>query len=169
MRLSLRFVCLSLALVQVCVRRIGAFTPVGFSGASRRSITTRSLSPIDSSNLHELPNQIQSLHDALSTLPIADLDAGTLTDMTNVAQSVDSSGAVEEVAKSNNGWFGFLTVPTMGFLELIHRGLVSAGLDSNSWGISIIILTLTIKLLTFPLTKSQLESTNKMQVSVILR
>lgn len=163
MKLSLRFECLSLALFEVYVRRTDAFAPVSFSCASRQSITARSFSPIDSSNLHELPNQIQSLHDALSTLSIADLDPGTLTDMTNVAQSVDSSGAVEEVAKSNNGWFGFLTVPTMGFLELIHSGLVSVGLDSNSWGISIIVLTLTIKLLTFPLTKSQLESTNKMQ------
>jgi YidC/Oxa1 family membrane protein insertase len=50
---------------------------------------------------------------------------------------------------------------------LIHSGFNAAGLNSNSWGVSIIALTLTIKLLTFPLTKAQLESTQKMQVCLL--
>merc|ERR1712238_638876 len=45
----------------------------------------------------------------------------------------------------------------------IHTGLMSVGVDSNSWGVSIIVLTLSIKLLTFPLTKAQLGCTQKMQ------
>jgi YidC/Oxa1 family membrane protein insertase len=57
-----------------------------------------------------------------------------------------------------------LTGPTMALLELLHTGLVSVGVGQNAWGVSIIALTLLIKLLTYPLTKSQLESTNKMQV-----
>jgi len=164
MKFSLLFIPLSLAILGQVGRTI-AFAPVGFSGASMQS-TARFFSPIDSSNLHEIPNQIQSLHDAFSTLNIADLDsAGAIA---SVAQSVDPSGAIGEVAteaaKSNNGWFGFLTVPTMAFLQLIHTGLMSVGLDNNSWGVSIIVLTLSIKLLTFPLTKAQLGSTQKMQV-----
>lgn len=163
MKFSLLFIPLSLAILGQ-VGRTTAFAPVGFSGASMQS-TARFFSPIDSSNLHEIPNQIQSLHDAFSTLNIADLDsAGAIA---SVAQSVDPSGAIGEVAteaaKSNNGWFGFLTVPTMAFLQLIHTGLMSVGLDNNSWGVSIIVLTLSIKLLTFPLTKAQLGSTQKMQ------
>jgi len=45
----------------------------------------------------------------------------------------------------------------------IHGAISSAGMSQNSWGISIILMTATIKALTFPLTKAQLESTNKMQ------
>jgi len=48
-------------------------------------------------------------------------------------------------------------------LKLIHVGLMGMGMSADSWGISIIAMTVVIKLLTFPLTKSQLESTNKMQ------
>lgn len=155
---------LSLALLRQA-GRTDAFVPVGFSDNSIRS-TARSFSPLDVPNLHEIPSQIHSFHDAISTLTIADLDP---TGIIDIAQSADpTGGAVGEIAadaanSSKNGWFGFLTGPTMAFLQLIHTGLMSIGLDSNSWGVSIIILTITIKLLTFPLTKSQLESTQKMQ------
>lgn len=130
---------------------VNAFVPIGLGTISRQS-TARSFSPIDLSDLQELTHHIQPLQDVVSTFSIADLDAGAIP-----------AGDVAEAAKSNNGWFGFMTGPTMAFLQLIHAGLVAVGLDSNSWGISIIFLTLTIKLLTFPLTKSQLESTQKMQ------
>jgi membrane protein insertase Oxa1/YidC/SpoIIIJ len=49
-------------------------------------------------------------------------------------------------------------------LQLIHSTLSGVGLSSNAWGVSIIGMTVVIKALTFPLTRSQLESTNKMQV-----
>jgi len=130
---------------------VNAFAPVGLSTTSRPS-TAHEFSPIDTLSLQELPHHIQSLQDVMSTFSIADLDAAAIP-----------AGDVAEVAKSSNGWFGFLTEPTMRFLELIHSGLNSVGLDSNSWGVSIIALTLSIKLLTFPLTKAQLESTQKMQ------
>lgn len=168
MKFSFQFTTLSLALLGHAGRTTDAFAPVGFSGASRQS-TARSFSPMDPSNLHDIPNQIQSIQHAFSTLSIADLGtAGAVA--ADVVQSVDPSGAVGEVAEvaSKNGWFGFLTAPTMQFLQLIHTGLMSVGLDSNSWGVSIIVLTLSIKLLTFPLTKAQLESTQKMQVREFL-
>jgi YidC/Oxa1 family membrane protein insertase len=135
---------------------VDAFAP---SGMSARQSTARAFSPMDPSNLHELPHHIQSLQDVMSTFSIADLDAAAIP-----AGDMAAAGDVAEAAKSSNGWFGFLTGPTMAFLELIHSGFNAVGLDSNSWGVSIIALTLTIKLLTFPLTKAQLESTQKMQV-----
>jgi len=141
---------LLLALVP-CEISVKAFVPVGMNIASRQS-SARALAPMDPSNLQELPHHIQSLRDVMSTISIADLDAVAIP-----------AGEITEAAKSNSGWFGFLTEPTMAFLQLIHSTFVSVGLDSNAWGISIIFLTLTIKLLTFPLTKSQLESTQKMQ------
>lgn len=134
---------------------VDAFAP---SGMSARQSTARAFSPMDPSSLHELPHHIHSLQDVMSTFSIADLDAAAIP-----AGDMAAAGDVAEAAKSSNGWFGFLTGPTMAFLELIHSGFNSVGLKSNSWGVSIIFLTLTIKLLTFPLTKAQLESTQKMQ------
>ena len=66
-------------------------------------------------------------------------------------------------AGSNNGWFGFLTGPIAGLLKLIHSVFVAVGMRDNAWGISIVVLTILVKALTFPLTKTQLESTTKMQ------
>lgn len=146
MRISTQTLPLLLAL---CKSNVDAFSPTGMISVARQS-SALSFSPID--NLHEIPHQIQSFQDVMSTFSIADMDAAAIP-----------AGEVAEAAKSNNGWFGFLTGPTMGFLQLIHTGLSSAGLDNNTWGISIIVLTLTIKLGTYPLTKTQLESTQKMQ------
>ena len=166
MKFSLGCMPLLLALLEV---NVGAFAPVGLSG---RQSTANGFSPMDTSNLQDLPHHIQSLQDVMSTFSVADLDPAAITNgVAEVVQAVDPSGAagdVVEVAKNSNGWFGFLTGPTMAFLELIHTGLVSVGLDSNSWGVSIIALTLSIKLLTFPLTKAQLESTQKMQVGNLI-
>jgi len=165
MKITIGFLPLLLAL---CQRNVNAFAPVGLSSASRQS-TARAFSPMDPSNLQELPHHVQSLKDVMSTFSIADLDVGAIptgdlaAPVAAVGDVAAAAGDVAtEAAKSDNGWFGFLTGPTEGFLQLIHTGLGAAGLD-NSWGISIIILTLTIKLLTFPLTKQQLESTQKMQ------
>ena len=141
-----------LLLLASCTTIAEAFAPAGTKSDFRQS-TARSLSPIDPSNLHDLPHQIHSFQDVMSTFSIADIDAAAIP-----------TEEVTEAAKTNNGWFGFLTGPTMGFLQLIHAGLNAVGLKNNSWGISIIMLTLTIKLATFPLTKTQLESTQKMQV-----
>jgi len=148
MKICIRIVPLLLAL---CKSNVDAFSPTGMRSFGRQS-TARALSPIDLSNLHEFPQQIHSFQDVMSTFSIADMDAAAIP-----------AGDVVEAATTNNGWFGFLTGPIMSFLELIHTGLNSVGLKNNSWGISIIVLTLTIKLGTYPLTKTQLESTQKMQ------
>lgn len=77
----------------------------------------------------------------------------------------DEAEAVAQAATADqgNGWFGFLTVPIEGLLQLIHSALVAVGVSADAWGVSIIMLTVLIKVLTFPLTKTQLESTTKMQ------
>jgi len=158
MKFSIGCMPLLLALLEV---NVDAFAPVGLSG---RQSTTRAM---DTSSLQDLPHHIQSFQDVISTFSIADLDPTAIANnVADVVQAVDPSGAAGDVAEvaTKNGWFGFLTGPTMAFLELIHTGLNTVGLNSNSWGVSIIALTLSIKLLTFPLTKAQLESTQKMQV-----
>ncbi|KAL3934062.1 MAG: hypothetical protein SGARI_003553, partial [Bacillariaceae sp.] len=158
---------LSLLLVGVNNRQSAdAFSPSAAARSTtvRRSTTARAFSPMmDHSTIADLPHQIQSLQDAFSSMTLADLDADALSNAASAAvQAVDPEVA-DAAAKSSNGWFGFLVGPTMAFLELLHSGLVAVGIKSDSWGVSIIALTVIIKLLTFPLTKAQLESTNKMQ------
>jgi YidC/Oxa1 family membrane protein insertase len=80
--------------------------------------------------------------------------ASAVTDTAAAAAAVD--------APPDYGWFGFLTVPIEGLLQIIHSLIAATG-TANAWGVSIIVLTLLIKAVTFPLTKTQLESTNKMQ------
>ena len=80
----------------------------------------------------------------------------------DTASAVADTAAAAADAPPDYGWFGFLTVPIEGLLQIIHS-LVAATGTANAWGASIIALTLFIKLVTFPLTKTQLESTNKMQ------
>jgi len=77
----------------------------------------------------------------------------------------DEAAAVQDVADAanDNGWFGFLTGPIEFLLQVIHQIFNSVGMESNSWGLSIIMMTVFIKLVTYPLTKQQLESTTKMQ------
>jgi YidC/Oxa1 family membrane protein insertase len=134
-------------LALVCVA--DAFAPSQFAA---RPSTSRSLM-VDPS----------ALADVFSSISLSDADVFADT----VQQAAPAADAVADAAAqgSGNGWFGFLTGPTEGLIQIIHSTLVAVGLDSNAWGISIIGMTLVIKLLTFPLTKTQLESTNKMQVS----
>mmetsp|Transcript_26269 Transcript_26269/g.40287 ORF Transcript_26269/g.40287 Transcript_26269/m.40287 type:complete len:432 (+) Transcript_26269:28-1323(+) len=113
------------------------------------------------------------IHDALlNSLTIADLDDAAAT-VDAIASSVPDTAAAADATTTaaaaaattqGNGWFGFLAEPIEGLLKVVHSLLVAAGLDSNAWGISILTIVLLIKLVTFPLTKAQLESTTKMQI-----
>ena len=77
-----------------------------------------------------------------------------------------AAGAAAEypAADGGNGWFGFLTLPIEYSLRAIHGALATSAIGTNAWGVSIIVMTVVIKAATYPLTRSQLESTNKMQV-----
>jgi YidC/Oxa1 family membrane protein insertase len=107
-----------------------------------------------------------SVMDALSTFNLADavVDAIGSDAVTAAADATSSAAAAATDAAANNpGWFGFLTGPIEGLLQIIHSALVAVGVSADAWGVSIIMMTVIIKVLTFPLTKTQLESTNKMQ------
>lgn len=140
-----------------------AFAPSSNFGIHRHN-TARSLGLDPSSFFHELPNHAQSLHHAFTSISLSDgMDVAGFMDSIS-PDAVSAAPAAAEIAEVDNGWFGFLTGPTTGLLQLIHGGLVSVGVSANSWGVSIIALTILIKIVTFPLTKTQLDSTNKMQV-----
>lgn len=111
---------------------------------------------------------MNSLNHFLSSLTLADLDVDAVTATSSAVVSVptDPMAAADAAATAaaDNGWFGFLTLPIEALLKLIHTLLTSVGMSADAWGVSIIAMTVVIKAATFPLTKSQLESTNKMQV-----
>jgi YidC/Oxa1 family membrane protein insertase len=133
-----------------------AFAPVHRFSSSRIAGATSARSmAVDPHFFNDIPNHMQSLQDAFSSI--------SLSDAMPDADAVAAIG--DEVAKSDNGWFGFLEGPIELLLQGIHSMLVSVGMSANAWGLTIIAMTIFIKLATFPLTKTQLESTNKMQVS----
>lgn len=144
-----------------------AFAPVRF-GARLGTARSFGADPNMFSDLHHLPSQVDTLQNAFSTFNLADaLDVpAAAADAADAAASglAEPAGEVADAAVKS-GWFGFLTGPIESLLQVIHAVLVGMGFSENSWGVSILFMTAVIKLLTFPLTKTQLESTNKMQVS----
>ena len=149
-----------------------AFTPAKFGA---RQATARSLA-MDPSMLPDIPHHIQSLQEAFSTISLSDAIDALPDSLPEAASQVvqQAAPAAADVAAdvaeagTDNGWFGFFVGPTEFLLQGIHSALVAVGLSADAWGLSIIVMTLVIKALTFPLTKTQLESTNKMQVSAHL-
>lgn len=153
--------------VQALTLSVLASSTVAFAPARTqfsKQVTTQ-LSAIDPSTLHDIAPHVDSLNHFISSLMLSDGEI----DATGAMSMMDAAPAPDAVADAaqGNGWFGFLTGPIEGLLKLIHVALMSVGFDADAWGVSIIAMTIVIKLLTFPLTKSQLESTNKMQVSLI--
>jgi len=135
-----------------------AFTaPVAFSPSTlshARSTATQHSAHIDPSIFTDVHQHADAMQSFFSTL--------TLSDAVDAAGAAAVDPAVPP--DSGNGWFGFLEGPIESLLTLIHSGFTAVGLEANSWGLSIIIMTTTIKLLTYPLTSTQLKSTAKMQV-----
>ena len=76
----------------------------------------------------------------------------------------EAPGAVADAAaQTDGGFFDFLVVKPFEFaICSIHDTLKGAGVD-QAFGPSIIMFTLLLKALTFPLNKQQIESTSKMQ------
>ncbi|GMH70536.1 hypothetical protein TrRE_jg11268, partial [Triparma retinervis] len=99
--------------------------------------------------------------------PTSALNVGDHSEFASILISAaDQAGAVvEEAAKgSGNGWFGFLTGPVESLLQGIHTVMVdNLHFDQGAWGWSIVLLTVLIKVATYPLSYTQIESTAKMQ------
>ena len=87
-----------------------------------------------------------------------------LSAIDEAAFAAADAAAEYPAADGGNGWFGFLTLPIEYSLRAIHGALATSAIGTNAWGVSIIVMTVVIKAATYPLTRSQLESTNKMQV-----
>lgn len=134
-----------------------AFAPIHRYSSTHGNVVTRSLA-VDPNLFHDISSQVHSLQNVFSTISLSDADPS--------AVAAVAGDVANEAAKQDNGWFGFLTGPTTFLLQVIHSLLVTLGMSADAWGVSIIVMTLIIKVATFPLTKTQLESTNKMQVRI---
>ena len=166
--MNLKFLCLSLLFGGSC-----GFAPSAHRMVRRPITTTARMFSVDPSHFADLVQQFSSssiiLSDAMATMTDAAtsatsvvVDTAMLAANTAAVTAAESTDAVTEAAASDNGWFGFLTLPIEGLLQIIHSAIASTG-TANAWGASIIVLTILIKVVTYPLTKTQLESTNKMQ------
>lgn len=85
----------------------------------------------------------------------------TLADVTDAAGAA-AQAAAPVVKAAGGGPFDFLAKAFESALEILDRGLVSLHVP-NSYGFAIILLTILVKLGTYPLTKKQVESTVAMQ------
>ncbi|KAM7496566.1 hypothetical protein LguiA_020980 [Lonicera macranthoides] len=88
----------------------------------------------------------------------------TLADAATVA--VDSAGAASGSADStvqkSGGWFGFISDAMEVVLKVLKDGLSTVHVP-YAYGFAIILLTVIVKAITYPLTKQQVESTLAMQ------
>ncbi|KAG0479177.1 hypothetical protein HPP92_013896 [Vanilla planifolia] len=88
----------------------------------------------------------------------------TLADAVVAADpSTSSSEAVTAaVNQKNGGWFGFISEAMEIVLKVLKDGLTAIHLP-YAYGFAIILLTVIVKVATFPLTKKQVESTLAIQ------
>ncbi|XVF46503.1 hypothetical protein PTKIN_Ptkin03bG0032200 [Pterospermum kingtungense] len=87
----------------------------------------------------------------------------TLADAAVAADpAATSAGSTDAAAQKSGGWFGFIAESMEFVLKVLKDGL-SALHVPYAYGFSIILLTVIVKIATFPLTKQQAESTLAMQ------
>lgn len=152
---------------------VAAFTPTAFTRPAGVGVGTKTRMNVmmDPSMIHDSISNVFSSFTALAdegellesvsnaaTAAVAEVTANV--DVNDVAQTATD---VADATDNGNGWFGFLAGPIEGLLQIIHSTLVTVGMPANAWGVSIVVMTSVIKLVTYPLTKKQLESTSKMQ------
>mmetsp|Transcript_11854 Transcript_11854/g.17310 ORF Transcript_11854/g.17310 Transcript_11854/m.17310 type:complete len:184 (+) Transcript_11854:253-804(+) len=173
----MKFTLPAVTLLALQIETSVAFAPSSFTTSPARTFTTQRSLLHDPSILADAHQHVDTLTSFLSSITISDA-ADAVADVTAAVASpdvvaaapaavTDVAGAAVEAVKNDNGWFGFLEGPIEAILGSIHTTLVSMGMSADAWGVTIIAMTTLIKLGTYPLTRQQLESTNKMQVSSI--
>jgi YidC/Oxa1 family membrane protein insertase len=85
-----------------------------------------------------------------------------LADAAAAGGAADPAAVTETVSANKGGFFGPLAAVFESFLKILDAGLSKAGIP-YSYGFAIILLTIIVKVATFPLSKQQVESTLAMQ------
>lgn len=110
-------------------------------------------------SLHEIPpiSSIDHSVDLNEAFTKAESLLYTLADAA-VSAAPDAAAPVEK----NGGWFGFISDAMEVVLKVLKDGLATLHVP-YSYGFAIILLTVLVKVVTYPLTKQQVESTLAMQ------
>jgi YidC/Oxa1 family membrane protein insertase len=103
--------------------------------------------------LHDIGLQVGSLHEQVSNTWA--MHGSSI--LTAAEEAVSQYSKVDKT-----GFIGGIANVIENGIDLAHNGLMKIGMQ-NTYGISICLFTLLIKMITLPLTTSQLESTAKMQ------
>ncbi|CAI5518551.1 unnamed protein product [Closterium sp. Naga37s-1] len=106
-------------------------------------------------------NFLYAVADAADAAASAAADVSTAVAAV-AADAAASGGDAAAAAASDGGWFAGLANVLESILKVLEQGLASVNVP-YAYGFSIILLTLLVKVVTFPLTKQQVESTMAMQ------
>ncbi|KAK9122669.1 hypothetical protein Sjap_012271 [Stephania japonica] len=117
-------------------------------------------------SFQEIP-PIHSIEQAIDLHGIVSRAEGllyTLADAAVVAADSATGGgaAADSAVQKNGGWFGFISEGMEVVLKVLKDGLTAIHVP-YAYGFAIILLTVIVKVATFPLTKKQVESTLAMQ------
>ncbi|CAA3022151.1 inner membrane PPF-1, chloroplastic [Olea europaea subsp. europaea] len=115
-------------------------------------------------SLHDLP-PIHSFQSSIDFNAIVSRAEGILYTLADAAVAVDGGAASESAssaAQKSGGWFGFISDTMEVVLKVLKDGLSTVHVP-YAYGFAIILLTVLVKVATFPLTKQQVESTLAMQ------
>lgn len=134
----------------------GAFAaPARLSAPRRVAARAAPRMAVDPSALHHVTSHLFS-SDSLHAVSLLLSDAAVATG--DAAQAATAAAAD---AKKSGWWDSFVGV-VEGLIVSLHGTLTKAGVP-GAYGLSIIMFTVVIKALTFPLSYKQMESTMKMQ------
>ncbi|KAI8013753.1 hypothetical protein LOK49_LG05G01209 [Camellia lanceoleosa] len=111
-------------------------------------------------SFHELP-PIHSFDSSFDFNAIASRAESLLYTLADASVAVDSASGDAAVQK-NGGWFGFVSDAMEVVLKVLKDGLTAVHVP-YAYGFAIILLTVLVKIATYPLTKKQVESTLAMQ------
>mmetsp|Transcript_23655 Transcript_23655/g.74025 ORF Transcript_23655/g.74025 Transcript_23655/m.74025 type:complete len:448 (-) Transcript_23655:344-1687(-) len=119
----------------------------------RRSEVARRMVPVDS-----LASATSAVQQQLLLLASAELGPGDLPSEVVVPPEVTEAATAVATEAAKKGWFDNV-------VWLVEQGIegLHGVLGDGSYGVSIIVFTLIVKTLTFPLNYAQIESTTKMQ------
>ncbi|XP_031268185.1 inner membrane protein PPF-1, chloroplastic-like [Pistacia vera] len=155
-----------------------------FIGVPLPSSSSSSLFSLSRHGLHPLPHrrlastrvklsfqEIPPIHSIDSSVDFSSIYSraeSLLYTIADAAVSLDSasgggaSTSADAATQKNGGWFGFISEAMEFVLKVLKDGL-SAVHVPYAYGFAIILLTVIVKVVTFPLTKQQVESTLAMQ------
>ncbi|KAK1312108.1 hypothetical protein QJS10_CPA07g00221 [Acorus calamus] len=113
-------------------------------------------------SLGDLPPQLDPSVDLHGLFSRVEGMLYTLADAAVVAPTDEAASAAGAVVQKNGGWFGFISDGMEVVLKVL-KDVLSAVHIPYTYGFAIILLTILVKVVTYPLTKKQVESTLAMQ------